>query len=180
MLSFLTKKKISEEKLAESFTAGILQLVDSGFPEVAQLINEDPEFETGPNISPNAADKFLLIVIAGNLAFIPKIFNNYQDVRLMEAIYNRLSGALSIDKEKLQQLVASYQSYMNRINMPSKNIHYAMSKSIFFKYELNQFQDGYFRKMNSPNPLFLKRLDDIVEHFIWDWQEIKDKYKLVE
>lgn len=180
MLSFLTKRKISEEKLAESFTAGILQLVDIGFPEVAELINEDPEFETKPNISANSADKFLLIVIAGNLAYIPKLFNNYQDVRLMESVFNKLSAALNIDKEKLKQLVASYQSYMNRINIPSKNIHYAMSKAVFFKYELNQYQDSYFQKMNSPNPLFLKRMDDIVEHFIWNWEEIKSKYKLVE
>jgi|TARA_Y100000385_G_scaffold291985_1_gene375319 hypothetical protein len=180
VLSFLTKRKISEEKLAECFTAGILQLVDSGFPEVAQLINEDPEFEIAPAISANAADKFLLIVIAGNLAYVPKLFNSYQDIRLMEGIYNKLSTALNIDKEKLRQLVASYQSYMNRINMPSKNIHYGMSKAVFFKYELNQYQDAYFRKMNAPNPLFLKRMDDIVEHFIWNWEEIKAKYKLVE
>lgn len=180
MLSFLTKRKLSEEKLAECFTAGILQLVDSGFPDVAELINEDPEFENAPNISSKAADKFLLIVIAGNLAFVPKLFNSYQDVRILEGIYNKLSLALNIEKEKLKQLVASYQSYMNRINMPSKNIHYAMSKAVFFKYELNQYQVSYFQKMNSPNPLFLKRLDDIVEHFIWNWEEIKSKYKLVE
>ncbi len=180
MLSFLTKKKISEEKLAGYFTAGILQLVDKGFPDVAYLINEDPEFETSPNISANSADKFLLIVIAGNMAFIPKLFNNYQDVRLMEGIYNKLSSALNIEKDKLKQLVATYQSYMNRINMPSKNIHYAMSKAVFFKYDLNQFQDAYFQKMNSPNPLFLKRLDDIVENFIWDWEGVHDKYKIVE
>ncbi len=180
MLSFLTKKKISEEKLAECFAAGILQLVDSGFPEVAELINEDPEFETSPNISSNSADKFLLIVIAGNMAFVPKLFNNYQDVRLMEAVYNKLASSLNIDKEKLKQLVASYQSFMNRINMPSKNIHYAMSKAVFYKYELNQYQDAYFQKMKSPNPLFLKRLDDIVEHFIWDWEDLRSKYKIVE
>ena len=64
--------------------------------------------------------------------------------------------------------------------MPSKNIHYAMSKAVFYKYELNQYQDAYFQKMKSPNPLFLKRLDDIVEHFIWDWEDLRSKYKIVE
>ncbi len=180
MLSFLTKRKISEEKLAERFTTGILQLVDSGFPEVAELINDDPEFERSPNLSPNSADKFLLIVVAGNLAYVPKLFNNYQDVRLMESIYNKLSSALNVDKKKFKQLIGSYQSYMNRVNMPSKNIHYAMSKAVFFKYELNQYQSTYFQKMNSPNPLFLKRMDDIIEHFIWNWEEIRSKYKIVE
>ena len=69
---------------------------------------------------------------------------------------------------------------MNRMNMPSKNVHYAMSKAVFDRYKLNQFQEEYFRNLNTPNPIFLKRTDDIMENFIWDWQEIKDKYRFVE
>ena len=78
MLSFLTKKKISEKKLAGLFVSGILQLVDQGFPEVAGMINEDPEFENSPNLSSSDADRFLMIVIAGNMQFIPKYFNDYK------------------------------------------------------------------------------------------------------
>ena len=55
-----------------------------------------------------------------------------------------------------------------------------MSKAIFFKYELNDYQQDYFRKMKTPNPIFLKRLDEIVANFIWNWNDLKDKYKIVE
>ena len=37
---------------------------------------------------------------------------------------------------------------------------YAMSKGIFDKYMLYNFQDEYFKRMQAPNPLFLKRLHD--------------------
>ena len=180
MLSFLTKKKISEKKLAGLFVSGILQLVDQGFPEVAGMINEDPEFENSPNLSSSDADRFLMIVIAGNMQFIPKYFNDYQDVRLIDSITVNLSNVLGLDFEVLKNCISRYQSQMNRLNMPSKNIHYGMSKAVFAKYGLNAFQEEYFRNMNSPNPIFLKRLDDIIANFIWDWEEICNKYKIVE
>jgi len=51
---------------------------------------------------------------------------------------------------------------------------------VFFKYDLNQYQTDYFRNMNTPNPIFLKRLDEIINQFVFDWQELKEKYRVVE
>lgn len=180
MFTFLTKKKISEKKLANVFVSGIISLVDQGFPEVAGMINDDPELRTSPGIQDGDADKFLLIVLAGNLQYIPKYFNDYQDVRLIDSIVSTMSNALNLDFEALKTAVSKCQSDMNRLNMPSKNIHYAMSKAVFKKYDLNEYQEDYFKNMNSPNPIFLKRLDDIMDNFIWDWQTIREKYKVVE
>lgn len=180
MLSLFTKKKISEDKLQGLFVSGILHLVDQGFPDVAALINCDPEFEVSPNIQGSDADKFLMIVVAGNLMLIPKHFNDYQDVRLVDGITKKLATALNIDNEMLKQIVAKYQSFIKRVNMPSKNVLYGMSKAVFHKYELNQYQMEYFRNMKSPNPLFIKRLDDIMLNFCWEWDEVKEKYKIVE
>ena len=59
-------------------------------------------------------------------------------------------------------------------------MHYAMSKGVFFKYELNKFQSDYFRNMNTPNPIFLKRLDEVIGQFIFNWTEIQDTYRIVE
>ena len=69
--------------------------------------------------------------------------------------------------------------YLNKVNHPSKNMHYAMSKGIFGKYQLNQFQDDYFKNMNSPNPMFLKRLDEAMDCFIWNWESFKQKYQII-
>ena len=55
---------------------------------------------------------------------------------------------------------------------------YAMSKGIFDKYALYDYQDEYFKRMQVPNPLFLKRMDEIVENFIWDWSAFLKKYRL--
>jgi hypothetical protein len=53
-----------------------------------------------------------------------------------------------------------------------------MSKAIFHKYKLNDFQDEYFKRMQAPNPLFLKRMDEVMSNFIWNWDAFFKKYKL--
>lgn len=180
MLSFLTKKKLTEDKLAQFFVNSTLTTIEEGFPEVCALIQDDPEFKTPPTIAPNDGDKFLMIILAGNLEMLPKNFTDYQDIRLMDKIYRKLSISFDMELEALKKAINSYQQYMKRVNHPSKNTHYAMSKAIFYKYGLNEFQQDYFRKMKTPNPIFLKRLDEIVAMFIWDWDGFKEKYKIVE
>jgi hypothetical protein len=53
-----------------------------------------------------------------------------------------------------------------------------MSKAMFEKYKLNDFQDDYFRRMQAPNPLFLKRMDEVMANFIWNWDAFFKKYKM--
>ena len=180
MLDILFKKKVSEDKVAKHFVGGLIQLVDQVFPEVAQLINDDPSFVRRPQIDPRNSDEFLMIVIAGNMKFIPKLFNDYQDVRITKQCYKLFSEALGLSPDQTQQLIATYQSFFTRINHPSKNTHYAMSKAVFYKYELNNYQEDYFKNMKTPNPVFLKRLDEITAHFIWDWEGIQDKFRIVQ
>jgi len=180
MLALLRKKKLSEDRVANIFVNVILETIDSGFSEVAALINEDSEFERSPNIDPEDSDRFLLIVLAGNIKFIPSYFDNYQDIRLIEKVTRKAAHALGVDPQQLKGVISSYQSLFSRINHPSKNTHYAMSKAIFHKYELNDFQQEYFRHMKAPNPIFLKRLDEIVANFLFDWEGLSDKYRIVE
>lgn len=180
MLSLLTKKKISEEKTATVFANFLLTLANEGFPEVASFFNEDPEFAIPPCVSPDASREFLLIVFAGNIKFLSERFPNYQGARITEHILSKLSQIMGDDKITLKKTISDYQSFMSRVNHPSKNTLYSMSKAIFYKYNLNPNQAEYFRNMNTPNPIFLKRLDEVVSQFIWDWDSFIKKYKIVE
>src|SRR5690606_6533666 len=101
-------------------------------------------------------------------------------LRLSERIYRKLAAALGVEPMVLKETIAKYQSWMSRINHPSKNTLYAMSKGVFFKYDLNRFQKDYFRNMNTPNPIFLKRLDEVMAQFIFNWAEIRESYRVVE
>jgi len=178
MFTIFKKKKLTEDQLANFFVNSILNLVEEGFQDVVEIINNDPEFAKTPNISKEDYDKFLLVVIAGNIKLMSDHFDSVKDVRITEKIYRKLGAALSVEPLTLKENIAKYQSWMSRINHPSKNTRYAMSKGVFFKYELNQFQSDYFRNMNTPNPIFLKRLDEVINQFLFNWNDIKENYRI--
>lgn len=178
MLGALIKKKLTDEKVANIFVNAILEVTDKGFEEVAGLIQEDPAFAHKPVIDPVDNGKFTLIIIAGNLHFLEDHFDPEQIVAVKPLIFQKFAEVFGIKETEFIALIKECDQFMNRVNHPSKNTLYAMSKAIFHKYGLNEYQDDYFKKMQCPNPLFLKRMDDVVVNFIWDWQAFFKRYKV--
>lgn len=157
---------------------GILEMVENGFGEVAQMINEDPAFIESPAIPETKNGQFSMVVLVANLSSLESTFEVEQAVRVEQLIFNKLGQMMQSTAAEAEQTVREYQKFMLRINHPSKNMVYAMSKAVFHKYDLNEFQDEYFRRMQSPNPLFLKRMDGIVGNFLWDWDAFFKKYRI--
>src|SRR5690606_7584687 len=138
-------------------------------PEVAQLINDDVAFVKSPGIDVKNDGEFALITIVGNLSFLESTFEPDQAGRVEDIIFDKLAVIYQMPKVDFKKLIREYQSFIHRVNHPSKNMIYGMSKAIFHKYKLNEFQDEYFKRMQAPNPLFLKRMDEVVASFIWNW-----------
>lgn len=181
LLTALFRKKISEEKVANIFVNQILKSVETGFPEVAAIINNDNEFAIRPNIASDDSDEFLFIIIAGNLRFLEKYFTEEnRDQRISEMVYSKLSRVFEMPVTKLKAIIEDYHAFFAKVNYPSKNTHYAMSKAVFHKYNLNRFQKEYFKNLNTPNPIFLKHLDEVIYQFIIDWEKFSDKFKITE
>jgi hypothetical protein len=178
MLSAILKKKLSDNQVANMFINAIFDIVDNGFKEVAQMINEDIVFEQSPNIPENYSGEFGLIVIVGNLSFLESTFDPDQAARIEQLIFEKLSRIYGMTELEFSKLIRDYQSFIQRLNHPSKNMIYGMSKAVFHKYDLYDFQDEYFKRMQAPNPLFLKRLDEVMNNFVWNWDAFFKKYRL--
>jgi hypothetical protein len=174
------KKKLKEDKLANIFVNSTLKAVEDGFPDVVGLVKDSPEFIVEPKMSVENDSKFMLIVLAANLKEIPRHLSAHQDNRLINLIITKLSSVFDVEFDKLEGILRDYQSYLSRVNHPSNNNLYAMSKALFFKYELGQYQEDYFRNMNAPNPLFLKRLDEAMGLFLYNWEQVQKEYQLIE
>ena len=179
MFAIFGKKKIKEDVVANIFVNSILDTIDEGFPEVVGIINDSPEFITSPNVSADDIDGFTFIVIAANLSFVCSNLSHSINDRMTNLILSKFSQAFGVDEEQFEKAIKNYQNYLNKVNHPSKNMLYAMSKGIFGKYKLNQFQDEYFKNMRSPNPMFLKRLDEAMENFVWNWEAFTQKHQIV-
>lgn len=178
MLGTLLKKKLSDNQLANVFMNGILEMVENGFGEVAQMINEDPAFVRSPELGESRNGLFSMVVMVANLSSLESTFETEQATRVEHLIFEKLSVMMKVTPHEAEQTVREYQKFMLRINHPSKNMVYAMSKAVFHKYGLNEFQDEYFRRMQAPNPLFLKRMDGVLGNFLWDWDAFFKKYRI--
>ena len=172
------KKKYTEDTLANVFVNSIIASVEESFPDVAKLLKSDPEFAITPRIDENDSDRFLMTVLVGNLNFLPRYFSATEEQLLKRAIIRKFATVFGTSYDEFNGFVSEYEDFMWRINHPSKNILYGMSKTAFFKYNLAQYQDEYFREMRAPNPILLKRMDDMMRNFVWDWDAYLAKIKL--
>lgn len=180
MLGTLLKKRLSDSQLANVFLNGIFEIVDNGFVEVADLINEDLAFVTSPSIPVERNGQFTMIVVVANISALETTFETVQATRIEKIIFEQMGSLMGVTAVDAEAKVREYQKFMQRINHPSKNMVYAMSKAVFQKYDLNDFQDEYFKRLQSPNPLFLKRMDQVMINFLWDWDSFFKKYKIDE
>ena len=172
------KKRYTEDTLANVFVNGIIASVDDSFEDVAMLIKSDSEFEITPEFCSTDSDRFLMTVLVGNLNFLPRYFSAVEEQMLRKCIIRKLATVFGTTFDEFKAHVENYEDFMWRINHPSNNVLYGMSKTVFYKYQLAQYQDEYFREMNAPNPILLKRLDDIMRNFVWDWDAYLAKIKL--
>lgn len=178
MFGTILRKKVSDDKLANVFINGLFKTIDDGFPVIAEFINEDKAFVDSPSIQANNSYEFGLIILVGNISLLESSFEPEQANRVEALIYQKLARVYEMEVYDFKALIKDYKNLICRLNHPSKNMVYGMSKAVFDKYTLYNFQDEYFKRMQAPNPLFLKRLDEIVENFVWDWDAFFKKYRL--
>lgn len=179
LLTIFSKKKITEDRLATAFVSNLFDIVQNAFPEVAALINEDQDFAKSPNINPADDEQFLMIVLVGNIKLLGESFDPEMEDVLRKHIIEKCAAGLDMDINAFNASYKEYSDFLSRVNHPSKNVLYSMARGVFYKYNLNHFQADYFRTLNTPNPIFLKRMNDIMSNFIWDWQAFFERYKVI-
>lgn len=175
--SLFGKKKISEDRLANIFVNSMLKAVDESFGDLVDSICADTEFQQKPVIDKSDSDKFLMIIVVGNLSYLTRYFSNAEEVVLKGKITQKFANVFGMSYDEMANVFKEFGQFIYRVNHPSKNMLYGMSKAVFYKYKLGQYQDQYFAQLDAPNPIFLKRLDTLMENFLWDWNTFLEKYK---
>lgn len=178
MIGRLIKRKLDANKLANVFVNSLVEITEHGFEDVRAMINDDNAFVTYPEICESSSDKFLLIVMVGNLRFLDTHFEVSEAKEIRSQIVKKFAAIYSMDEASFEKIIQEYDSFISRVNHPSKNTLYGMSKAVFHKLKLNDYQEDYFKNMQTPNPLFLKRMDEIMMNFLWDWDEFFKKHKM--
>lgn len=178
MLNLFGKRKIRPEKAANILVNYIIEVTEKGYQSVETLIETSNFFESSPLLPEDGHKHFLIVVSVGNLSFLPRFFDADTENNLKTECFNKLATAFDTDSETIKNLYSEYKSCMVKLNHPSKNMLYAMSKGVFTKLELNQYQEEFFKSQNVPNPMFLKKLDDIMAQTIFNWDDFLNQYKV--
>ena len=71
LLSWLSRKKLTDEQVANIFVNTSFDTVEQGWPQVAAFLNAAPEFSTSPELDSEDYGKFLMIVVSANLVSFP-------------------------------------------------------------------------------------------------------------
>ncbi len=174
------KKKLKEEKIAQVFVDTINSTAIDGFPTLADYINHETEFKNRPNISPLQVEWFLYIVFAANLYNLKRFFPSEQLNRMRLLIIDEFIA--SLEGRRADETLANinnYEAFICQLKSPTDEMEKVISKAVFYKYGLNEFQIDHFQKLNAPNPLVVKSLSEITGNFIWNWEDVLQKYKLV-
>ncbi|MEC8662489.1 MAG: hypothetical protein VXY03_01290 [Bacteroidota bacterium] len=179
LLSWLSRKKLTDEQVANIFVNTSFDTVEQGWPQVAAFLNAAPEFDTPPQLDPENYGKFLMIVVSANLGLIPKHFDPGVDRAIIQRCCAKFGFALGLPPDTFARKVKEFRAFMKDINRPSKNTLTAMTRAVCYKYDVIAHQEPYFRDMNVPNPILQKNLREVMEHFLWDWEEFVDQYKVV-
>jgi hypothetical protein len=172
------RKRLTTDEVGRMFVHATLDSVEDGWPQIAALVRDSPEFETQPAIDDEAFGPFLLVIVAGNLDFIREHFTPECQRGIVEAITRHLAQMIESDATDVAQRITHVRKLMSRLNRPSKKTTSAMARGVFTLYQLNDFQAEYFAGLNVPNPLFLKRIDEMMAHFLWDWTAFNKRYKV--
>lgn len=178
MLGFSIRKKTDTNKLSNIFVNSLIEVVENGFQDVIEMIKDDTVFVSDPEIPHNAKQQFLLILIVGNIEFLRESLENYDVDEIELEIIQKFANIYGKSEAEFSKLIEKTAEYIAHYNFPSKNILYGMSKAVFRKFNLSEHQESYFKSQNVPNPLFIKRLDEVLINFIWDWDVFLKKYKL--
>lgn len=179
MLGIFGRKKIGEDQLAQIFVNAMVSMSQEAFPDIADMLNDDPAFIKSPEISHDGYRPFLFVVIAGNLKLLPRRLEGVHAKHVLHKIYEKLAVHFDTSMSSIEQHIKKYQSELGRLNHPSKNVLYGMSKLCFHLYDLYPYQDDYYTRIQAQNPIVLKRIDSVMNAFLWNWESIKDEYKIV-
>ena len=182
LFSFSKKEKISIERLSKIYSNTLFEVVDNGFPEIIGFVNDNRKFEESPNLQTSDIKWFLMIIFAANNHRLDNFLNNDVVDKLHNSCIEEMILFLSEDdldqNEVIRDMILDYEHFFLEQLSESGSLEKAMARSIFIKYNLNDYQGKLLKNQNEPNPVFLQELANLLSHFIWNWDDFLSKYKL--
>jgi Glu-tRNA(Gln) amidotransferase subunit E-like FAD-binding protein len=178
--SIFGKKRLKEQHVAKVFVGTLNELAENSFPTLAEFLNEVPELMQNPKIKGNQMEWFLYIVFSANLHNLKNHFDSNQLNRMRILVIDEFIESLEDREHDLTlEQINNYEEYISGLDRRLNDLPKSMATAIFNKYGLNSCQVDHFQRMNTPNPIIIKSIEDAVQNYVWNWSELLEKFKMV-
>ena len=183
MIKFLgllsKKKKVKPETAVSIYVALLQKVISEGFIEIKDFINNNNNLEGSPNLNDDNVDWFSNVIFLGNMKGLDLYFEEEEASTLRALILDEIYKDNEVSEQNLAiERFLDYEKYFKELLDKYELPINAMAHAIFEKYNINDFQGNLFRKKNKPNPVFINELKNLLNHFIWNWEEYLEKNKL--
>ena len=176
---FSKKKKVKPATTASIYVTLLQNVVSEGFIEIKDFINNNNNLESNPNLNDTDIEWFLNVIFLGNMKNLDLHFEENEVFTLRALILDEIYKDVEVNDRHLAiEKFLEYENYFKELLVRHEFPIDAMAHAIFEKYKINDFQGDLFKKKNKPNPIFLNELKNLLNHFIWNWDEYLEKNKL--
>ena len=176
---FSKKKKVKPATTASIYVTLLQNVVSEGFIEIKDFINNNNNLESNPNLNDTDIDWFSNVIFLGNMKNLDLHFEENEVFTLRALILDEIYKDVEVNAQHLAiEKFLEYENYFKELLARHEFPIDAMAYAIFEKYNINDFQGDLFKKKNKPNPIFLNELKNLLNHFIWNWEEYLEKNKL--
>ncbi len=176
---FSKKKKVKPATTASIYVTLLQNVVSEGFIEIKDFINNNNNLESNPNLNDTDIDWFSNVIFLGNMKNLDLHFEENEVFTLRALILDEIYKDVEVNDRHLAiEKFLEYENYFKELLVRHEFPIDAMAYAIFEKYNINDFQADLFKKKNKPNPIFLNELKNLLNHFIWNWEEYLEKNKL--
>ena len=179
LFGFSKKEKISVDKLAKLYANTLFDVVDQGFSEIIGFVNDNRKFEESPDLQKEDVRWFLMVIFAANNHRLAEFFADNVVDKMHEACTQEIIRILGEEEEMIRDMIVDYEDFFAEQLSQASRLEKAMARSIFIKYNLNDYQGKLLKNQNEPNPVFLQELTNLLSHFVWNWDDYLSKYKVV-
>tara|TARA_B100001758_G_C18361386_1_gene585944 strand:+ start:470 stop:1027 length:558 start_codon:yes stop_codon:yes gene_type:complete len=179
-LGLLSKKnKIKPDVVASLYVQVLDNVINEGFVEIKEFINNNNNLETSPELRDDDIDWFRNVVFLGNIKTLDTCFEEKEVVILRGFILDEIYKDLDPHQQHLCiERFLDYENYFTDLTKEGDSFIQAMALALFEKYDINRHQGELFKRKNKPNPIFFNELRNLLKHFVWNWQEYLDKNKI--
>ena len=173
------KKKVKPATTASIYVTLLQNVVSEGFIEIKDFINNNNNLESNPNLNDTDIDWFSNVIFLGNMKNLDLHFEENEVFTLRALILDEIYKDVEVNDRHLAiEKFLEYENYFKELLARHEFPIDAMAYAIFEKYNINDFQGDLFKKKNKPNPIFLNELKNLLNHFIWNWDDYLEKNKL--